>query len=68
MKNQESPAFRRGEEVKYRGECPQCSEAAGYPIASTFPDKPGAQKWVRRHRGITGHQPTITEPNGECAS
>lgn len=41
--------------------CEECGHVLGYTPKSEFPDRPGAEAFVRRHRGISGHILTITE-------
>ncbi|WP_165612201.1 hypothetical protein [Mycolicibacterium setense] len=46
--------------MRYVVTCQKCTEKVGYPIKSEFPDKPGAEAYVRRH-ALTNHRAEITE-------
>lgn len=41
--------------------CEECGHVLGYTPKSEFPDRPGAEAFIRRRRGISGHHLTITE-------
>lgn len=41
--------------------CAECSEKTGYPVKSEFPDRAGAEAFIRRHHAFTGHRADIQE-------
>lgn len=41
--------------------CAECAKKLGRPVRSEFPDRDGAQAFVRRHHALVGHRAEILE-------